>query len=131
MSKKIFIFLIIGFLIYLLDIALNLSKAEKDIYIADDEIKTPGHNDQRFVGKIDRIHKKNPNYVDVSHSLKGKSSFSIKHYAGPVSYDATGFLAKNKDLLRKDLYNLISTEGLEQTKELFPMIDTSSRKNIH
>ncbi len=40
MSKKIFIFLIIGFLIYLLDIALNLSKAEKDIYIADDEIKS-------------------------------------------------------------------------------------------
>lgn len=98
------------------------------LLIADDEIKTPGHNDQRFVGKIDRIHKKNPNYIDVSHSLKGKSSFSIKHYAGPVSYDATGFLAKNKDLLRKDLYNLISTEGLEQTKELFPTIDTSSRK---
>ena len=89
------------------------------LLIADDEIKTPGHSDERFVGKIDRIHKKNPNYIDVSHSLKGKCSFSIKHYAGPVSYSAEGFLAKNKDLLRKDLYNLISSKGVEETKKLF------------
>ena len=40
------------------------------LLIADDEIKTPGHSDERFVGKIDRIHKKNPNYIDVSHSRR-------------------------------------------------------------
>ncbi len=53
--------------------------------------------------------------------------FVIKHYAGDVTYDATGFLDKNKDTLQKDL--LVVVEGTTNNfiSVMFPVVRTSLR----
>jgi myosin heavy subunit len=47
-------------------------------------------------------------------------AFSLKHYAGNVCYDLTGFVEKNNDMLFPDLYNLMTTSKLPLLAKLFP-----------
>ena len=45
--------------------------------------------------------------------------FTVKHYAGDVQYDASGFIEKNKDTLFNDLLMLMSGSKLKLVQELF------------
>ncbi|KAF1781641.1 P-loop containing nucleoside triphosphate hydrolase [Phytophthora cactorum] len=49
-----------------------------------------------------------------------RDAFVIKHYAGPVQYDTTGFLIKNTDALQNDLILLIKKSKAPFLKKLFP-----------
>jgi myosin-1 len=51
-------------------------------------------------------------------SRSGK--FVIKHYAGDVTYDIPGMTDKNKDVLSRDLVELIASSGNHFLQELFP-----------
>jgi myosin heavy subunit len=53
--------------------------------------------------------------------------FVIKHYAGDVTYDATGFLDKNKDTLQKDLLVVVEGTTNQFISVMFPVIRTSLR----
>jgi myosin-1 len=44
----------------------------------------------------------------------------IKHYAGDVTYDISGMTDKNKDVLSRDLMDLITTSGNSFLQTLFP-----------
>lgn len=48
--------------------------------------------------------------------------FSITHYAGKVTYEATGFCEKNKDSISNDLIRLIKSSNNEFISTLFPDI---------
>ena len=41
------------------------------------------------------------------HDLQKKTEFGIKHFAGPVMYDAIDFVEKNKEKLPRDLFSLM------------------------
>jgi len=45
--------------------------------------------------------------------------FVVKHYAGDVQYDASGFIEKNKDTLFNDLLMLMAGSKLKLVQELF------------
>ncbi|KAL6056612.1 myosin-5 isoform X3, variant 2 [Balamuthia mandrillaris] len=78
----------------------------------DEQISVPKATDETCLTKMDQIHGgKGPGgssspYEQVKTSRK---HFKIKHYAGEVTYDITGFLDKNRDTLQKDL--LLLCEG--------------------
>lgn len=72
-----------------------------------------GAADQTFVGRLNFL-SQNPNFE----SRQGQ--FIIKHYAGDVSYAVPGMTDKNKDLLQKDLLNLIGGSANRFVHELFP-----------
>jgi myosin-1 len=49
------------------------------------------------------------------------TDFKLKHYAGDVVYNVTGFLDKNKDTLFLDVYRLMNTsKGVALFPDLFP-----------
>lgn len=48
------------------------------------------------------------------------AQFIVKHYAGDVTYNVAGMTDKNKDLLVKDLLDLIGTSGNQFLQGLFP-----------
>lgn len=46
----------------------------------------------------------------------------IKHYAGDVIYDATGFLDKNRDTLQRDLMVVVEATSNKFISTLFPVV---------
>jgi len=58
----------------------------------------------------------------------GSTEFRLKHYAGDVTYDVTGFIDKNKDTLFKDVQDLMSTSDHRLIAELFPPTNDSKKR---
>ncbi|KAF0301962.1 Myosin-IA [Amphibalanus amphitrite] len=52
--------------------------------------------------------------------LRHGEEFRIRHYAGDVSYNITGFLDKNKDMLYQDFKRLLYSSQNETLKSMWP-----------
>ena len=52
--------------------------------------------------------------------MNRSSFFRIKHYAGSVTYCASGFLAKNTDVLDRDLCSVMFSARHPLLRTLFP-----------
>ena len=72
-----------------------------------------GAADQTFVGRLNFL-SQNPNFENR------QGQFIIKHYAGDVNYAVPGMTDKNKDLLQKDLLNLVAESSNNFVHELYP-----------
>ncbi|XP_005397396.1 PREDICTED: unconventional myosin-Ia isoform X2 [Chinchilla lanigera] len=78
----------------------------------DEECLRPGVvSDSTFLAKLNQLFSKHSHYESkvtqnaqrqYDHSM-GLSCFRISHYAGKVTYNVTGFIDKNNDLLFRDL----------------------------
>ena len=77
----------------------------------------PNGSDMGFLGKIQEAHRKHPNFE--GHVKESKTSFTVVHYPGKVTYDAIGFLEKNKDPLSQDVKVLMQYSDDDFVKELF------------
>lgn len=93
--------------------------------ILDEEIVVPKGSDQGFVDKMRQKHAKSSHF---SSSFKVPMQFNVKHYAGHVTYDGTGFLEKNRDTLTDDLLELLTESGSPFVKGLFPAEQSSANK---
>jgi myosin heavy subunit len=71
--------------------------------LLDEECSLGKGSDLSFLAKITDACSSNPFF---QRKILQKSSFTIKHYAGDVSYEVAGFLDKNRDTL-KDAFKLI------------------------
>ena len=60
--------------------------------------------DQSFLDKLHLVHSANDLYVKPRTE---KQEFTVKHYAGDVTYSVKGFIEKNKDTLRSDVVDLL------------------------
>jgi len=93
--------------------------------ILDDECRLPKGTDLSFVEKIYATHQKAATPQDTGSFLikkKKKNSpteFVISHYAGEVTYEAKGFLEKNRDLLYADFENLVEISSNKFLRDLF------------
>lgn len=68
--------------------------------------------------------------ITASNVEKSRFQFSVKHYAGSVSYDAMKFLEKNQDFVSQDLLNLLRSSREEMLGLLltFIQVEDSSSK---
>jgi len=57
-----------------------------------------------------------------------KTGFLIKHYAGPVEYDASGFAEANRDELRKDLTQVLLASSDASLRSLYEADDAARRE---
>ncbi|KAJ7340290.1 hypothetical protein OS493_003023 [Desmophyllum pertusum] len=74
-------------------------------------------DDLSFLDKCHHHHGQNKFYENPKTQ---KPEFAICHYAGTVCYQAAGFLEKNRDGLKPDLEDLISSCGNKFIQEIFP-----------
>jgi len=93
----------------------------------DDMNRMPKSTDEGFVAKADSNHSASRFYVSSTITRRGNKCFTVKHYAGDVVYHADGFLTKNKDLLFKDLYDVLTTSKAPNTAKMFPELDNQGR----
>uniref|UniRef100_A0A803MNV1 Uncharacterized protein n=1 Tax=Chenopodium quinoa TaxID=63459 RepID=A0A803MNV1_CHEQI len=72
--------------------------------LLDEESTFPNGTDLSFANKLKQHLKSNS-------CFKGEreKAFTVSHYAGEVSYDTTGFLEKNRDLMHLDSVQLLSS----------------------
>uniref|UniRef100_A0ABM0MDR2 Unconventional myosin-XV-like n=1 Tax=Saccoglossus kowalevskii TaxID=10224 RepID=A0ABM0MDR2_SACKO len=74
------------------------------IHLLDDESCFPKASDNSFLEKCHHQHSGNPYYIRPK--MPG-SEFGVNHYAGPVTYQVSKFLDKNRDHLRSDVVEML------------------------
>ncbi|XP_044489475.1 myosin-1-like [Mangifera indica] len=72
--------------------------------LLDEESMFPNGTDLTFANKLKQHLKSNSCFRG-----EREKAFTVHHYAGEVSYDTTGFLEKNRDLLHLDSIQLLSS----------------------
>ncbi|XP_014490953.1 myosin-1 [Vigna radiata var. radiata] len=72
--------------------------------LLDEESTFPNGTDLTFANKLKQ-------HLNSNSCFKGErdQAFTVHHYAGQVTYDTTGFLEKNRDLLHLDSIQLLSS----------------------
>mmetsp|Transcript_33071 Transcript_33071/g.93600 ORF Transcript_33071/g.93600 Transcript_33071/m.93600 type:complete len:1272 (+) Transcript_33071:218-4033(+) len=78
--------------------------------LLDEECVFPKATDETFGEKLAANLSSHPNFSSKSQSVKNE--FTVKHYAGPVTYNTAGFLDKNKDSVSVDLLGALQGSGL-------------------
>mmetsp|Transcript_22310 Transcript_22310/g.67062 ORF Transcript_22310/g.67062 Transcript_22310/m.67062 type:complete len:2536 (-) Transcript_22310:70-7677(-) len=86
--------------------------------VLDEESFFPKATDLTFTEKLGKAFKKNKGtFIPAKQSRH--PTFSIKHFAGTVEYDATGFLEKNRDSLAPEMRSLFEQSANPLVKMLF------------
>ena len=85
--------------------------------LLDDECKIGTGTDEGFLDKLSSMCGKNPFF---ERKPMMKTSFTVKHYAGNVTYQVKNFLEKNRDTLKDDFKLLFRTASNDFTAHLLP-----------
>uniref|UniRef100_A0A3B3RFJ9 Myosin VIIBb n=1 Tax=Paramormyrops kingsleyae TaxID=1676925 RepID=A0A3B3RFJ9_9TELE len=85
--------------------------------LVDEESHFPKGTDATMLTKMVQIHGKNGLFVPPksSHDMH----FGIQHFAGDVTYNAKGFLEKNRDSVSLDLIKLMHTSTNKFLRQIF------------
>ncbi|XP_071797205.1 unconventional myosin-XV-like isoform X2 [Asterias amurensis] len=85
-------------------------------HILDDECSFPNSSDKSFMDKCHYQHMANAHY---SRAKVTTMEYNIRHFAGKVSYDMTGFLEKNRDVLKADVVHMFISSQSQLISEMF------------
>jgi myosin heavy subunit len=103
---------------------------ENIFYSLDEECMIPKGNDRTFIEKIERQYTKNE-FCYVSPTNRD-SIMIIKHYAGNINYNVTGFLQKNIERINNDIVTIVNdifTVGTKKKKNSIGKIKINSITN--
>ncbi|XP_008947752.1 PREDICTED: unconventional myosin-XV [Merops nubicus] len=84
--------------------------------ILDDQTSLTQATDHTFLQKCHYHHGNSPWYTKPKLPLP---VFTVKHYAGPVTYQVHKFLNKNRDLLRPEVLDIFSQSRLKMVSHIF------------
>ncbi|TMW57327.1 hypothetical protein Poli38472_003252 [Pythium oligandrum] len=87
------------------------------ISLLNDEVMRPKGSDESLVSKLTSIRKDDKHVIEFART--SRTQFTIKHYAGSVTYEAQGFLEKHKDALLPDLSDLMRASSKGFLRDLF------------
>ena len=124
-------------------LVLDLLEKKPDgiLLLLDDEVTAPKGNDAKWLSRCESAHaNKNDKWIDQSEKVKISSSssvskkntmdyFTLRHYAGNVTYENKDLCFKNKDPLGRNLYDLMALEASEFSRlHLFPPLGAHPRR---
>ncbi|CAL0300500.1 unnamed protein product [Lupinus luteus] len=93
--------------------------------LLDEESTFPNGTDLTFANKLKQ-------HLNSNSCFKGERdrAFTVSHYAGEVTYDTTGFLEKNRDLLHLDSIQLLSSSTCHLPQIFASQMLTQSEKPV-
>ncbi|CAJ1977668.1 unnamed protein product [Sphenostylis stenocarpa] len=93
--------------------------------LLDEESTFPNGTDLTFANKLKQ-------HLISNSCFKGEreKAFTVRHYAGEVTYDTSGFLEKNRDLLHLDSIQLLSSSKCHLPKLFASHMLTQSEKPV-
>ncbi|GLD95201.1 hypothetical protein PINS_up003843 [Pythium insidiosum] len=86
------------------------------VSLLNEEVLRPQATDGTFVSKVLDAHGEHPN---IEKSKFNNMLFTIRHYAGDVTYNGGGFLEKNKDTLPTDMIQLLTGSSCAVISNIF------------
>lgn len=98
--------------------------------LLSEECRMPKGNDVTFVEKLHHefsLVNPNPFYLKGSDRRNWSREFSVRHFAGSVTYNVHGFLKKNRDAQQSQLFSIIETSKNPLLSELGDDIQSKSR----
>ncbi|XP_055706186.1 unconventional myosin IC isoform X1 [Phlebotomus papatasi] len=105
------------------------------IALMDEECLRPGDpTDLSFLAKMTNQLGNHPHYLCHNKAsvavqkIMGRDEFRLIHYAGDVTYNVTGFLDKNNDLLFRDLKEVMAETTNSVTRKCFPEAEFKNKK---
>jgi myosin heavy subunit len=84
--------------------------------LLDEESSFPSATDETLITKFHGCHGANPGY---ERSPLQPTAFTIRHYAGAVTYTTRSFLEKNSDVLNDTVLELFAQTGSAQVAAWF------------
>ena len=87
------------------------------ISILDDQCKAPGTTDKTFGNRLYQTCKTSPRF-EANHRQIALNLFGIKHYAGSVEYDISGFIEKNKEDVPREIIEFFESSSKPLLKNL-------------
>mmetsp|Transcript_43732 Transcript_43732/g.64211 ORF Transcript_43732/g.64211 Transcript_43732/m.64211 type:complete len:1183 (+) Transcript_43732:63-3611(+) len=96
--------------------------------ILGDQCKTPGATNKTFASIIYKTCSAHPRF-EASRRQQSLNLFELNHYAGPIEYDTEGFIAKNKDELRKEANDLLLSSSNNFVLALANIINPDTGSN--
>lgn len=88
-------------------------------HMLDQELLVPQGSDISLVTKMHRAYTEDSKNAYYARIRQDATMFVIKHFAGNVRYDSTGFLAKNRDYVPETLESLMRSSKFKLIEELF------------
>jgi myosin heavy subunit len=67
----------------------------------------------------DKVFLKEPDVKEMRKNEASRASFIVVHFAGEVMYNTEGFLEKNRDILRRDLLQVVQASKSRLVQQLF------------
>ncbi|CAG8672634.1 21629_t:CDS:2, partial [Dentiscutata erythropus] len=90
------------------------------IYIMNDQAnKSNRKTDQTMLDAFNKKYSEHSSFIPTGKSLNSLPTFGIRHFAGEVTYDSSGFLEKNIDNLCADFVSLFRSEGSASSSNQF------------
>jgi myosin protein heavy chain len=103
---------------------------ENIFYAIDEECMIPKGTDLSFIQKLEKQYQKNSNcYVSPTNR---DSIMIIKHYAGAIQYNVSGFLQKNMERINNEIVSIVDdifTLGIKKKKNSVGKIKINSITN--
>ncbi|KAJ0409283.1 hypothetical protein P43SY_006780 [Pythium insidiosum] len=95
--------------------------------LLNEECVRPMGSDASFASKIISLHESHPR---LEKARLSQMQFMLHHYAGQVTYDAEGFVEKNRDSLQSDLLDLLTTSANTMIAGVFGAASTENDADL-
>lgn len=105
-----------------------LCKGKCILSVLEDQCLAPSGSDEKFVSNCQTNFKDNEKFEFVK--VGSNINFAIVHSVGSISYNATNFLLKNKDVLRSEMTECVQESDNEIVKNLFAGVKKAERGKI-
>lgn len=94
------------------------------VSLLNEEVLRPTATDATFVSKVLDSH---PNNRYIAKRKLNHLEFTVKHYAGDVTYDGSGFLEKNRDTLPAEFVELLTSSTDEFIGDIFSPVTPTKK----
>ncbi|RHY34519.1 hypothetical protein DYB32_000892 [Aphanomyces invadans] len=106
---------------------LNLIEGKLGIInLMNDHLRQPRGTEEALVNKFRTNAKDSP---VIAFAKVKRTQFTIKHYAGAVTYETIGFMEKHRDALMPDLLTLVQASSVSFVVDLFPNPEDEEMSN--